>query len=107
MALIDKNGWHTSGTPRPYEHDEAQGSAGDLKSYLSDLAKNRLITLASKYKVRVCKTGRKGQIVDTFLCRVPSDMIEPICSELEREQRQRRTSAPVAVVKQPPLQMID
>ena len=107
MALIDKNGWHPSGNSLPHGPDDASGSAGDLKSYLSGLAKNRLITLASKYKIRVCKTGRKGQIVDTFLCRVPSDMIEPICSELEREQRQRRTSAPVAVVKQPPLQMID
>jgi hypothetical protein len=106
MESTDKNSWSAAGSTGTFVQDDSPGSARDLKSYLSSLAKNRLILLASKYKVRICKTRRKRQIVDSFLCRVPSDMIEPICSELEREERQRRTPSPAAGNRRP-MHLID
>ncbi len=92
--LTSANPWHPTGTAGTYAYDDPADGAKDLKGYLSGLGKNRLILLASKYKIRICKTQRKLQIVDSFLCRVPSDMIEPICSELEREEQERRLLPP-------------
>ena len=98
MESVDKltsaNRWHHTGTAGTYTYDDPADSAKDLKGYLSGLGKSRLILLASKYKIRICKTRRRLQIVESFLCRVPSDMIEPICSELEREERERRPLTP-------------
>jgi hypothetical protein len=81
--------WDASRNPGGYRLPQFEDSAKDLKSYLVVLGRNRLIILAGKYKVKVSKTGRKKQIIDTFLCRVPSDMIETICLELEREEAER------------------
>jgi hypothetical protein len=101
MDLSDKTtairGWHSPGSTGTQVCDDDADTAKDIKGYLSGLGKNRLILLASKYKVKICRTHKKSQIIETFLCRVPSDMIEPICTELEREE-QHRLIAPMLML---------
>ncbi len=61
----------------------------DLKINLSALTKKGLLLLAQKYKVKLHKKGQKAQMIESFFNRVPSNLIDALYDEIEKEKYHR------------------
>lgn len=73
-------------------HTLAVDDFTDIKSNLSALTKKGLLLLAQKYKIKVYKKAHKAQMVESFFNRVPSNLLDALFDEIERQRCQKTSS---------------
>ncbi len=70
----------------------ADDDQNDIKLNLSALTKKGLLLLAQKYKVKVYKKAHKAQMVESFFNRVPSNLLNALYDEIEKQKYHKAAS---------------